>query len=334
MSQVKNFQFKVNEAVADISIKQAVFIFLYEVRKFPVSKRDVKAMIDSGKIHMDGKPVRKASVVTKLGQSILVQLPRSFMKAKDEEVNISWELTESSVVFEDDAIIAVNKPSGLSTQASLDPKRDHLYLAVRRYLEKKSKKEVYVGLHHRLDVDTSGIVVFTKKKSANKGLGNQFEFRKIQKTYLAVCYADRELIKPKWEIKNYLGRKKSDQEKKLLRMQSVSAGGDPAHTYFKVLSELELAKHNFSEPIAGAIKAGQLVAIEARPKTGRTHQIRVHLAEDSLPIVGDRFYYIDRIDPLEERLQLHAWKLLLEHPLTKEELHLEAPFSNDRIAFR
>jgi RluA family pseudouridine synthase len=334
MSQVKNFQFKVNEAVAGISVKQAVFIFLYEVRKFPVSKRDVKSMIDAGKVHMNGRPVRKASVITELGQSILVQLPRIYMKAKDEEVNVAWELTESSIIFEDDAIIAVNKPSGLSTQASLDPKRDHLYLAVRRYLEKSAKKDVYVGLHHRLDVDTSGIVVFTKKKSANKALGNQFEFRKIQKTYLAVCYADREITKKKWEVKNHLGRKKSDQEKKLLRMESVKSGGDPAHTFFRILEQEELMQHNFSELISAAISSSELLAIEAKPKTGRTHQIRVHLAEDSLPIVGDRFYFEERQNPIDERLQLHAWKLRLLHPITKEELHLEAPFTSERIPFK
>lgn len=325
MSQVKIFQFEANTSVSGLGLKHAIHLFLTEVRNIPISKREVKELIDKGKVHLNKSKVYKAGLELKLGDKVLVELPRKFLKAKDEGIEISFDLTESDVVYEDDAIIAVNKPSGLSTQASLDPKRDHLYAAVRRYLEAKSKKEVYVGLHHRLDVDTSGLVVFTKKKSANKGLGNQFEFRKIKKTYVAVSYKIKEDLKSSWRIKNHLARSKQDSEKKMLRMESVKSGGDPAETFFDQVSDSELQQFGqFPEEISKRITEGDLIAVVAKPKTGRTHQIRVHLFEFGLPILGDRFYYLENKKE-DVRLHLHAYQLELNHPITEEPLVLKAP---------
>lgn len=326
MSQAKSFQFEVNTSIAGLSLKHGLHRILTEIRHIPISKRELKELIDKGKVHLNRSKAFKSGIILKEGDKIIVELPRSFLKAKDDDIKIAFEITQDDVLFEDDAIIAINKPSGLSTQASLDPKRDHLYAAVRRYLESNTKREVYVGLHHRLDVDTSGVVVFTKKKSANKGLGNQFEFRKIQKSYLAVCLVGREQVASKWTIKNHLGRSKEEQEKKMLRMQSVKVGGDLAETFFRILEEEELSVFgSLPEIYRENFEAGKWVALEARPKTGRTHQIRVHLSEDQLPILGDRFYYIEDTSS-EHRLHLHAYSIEFKHPITEEPLVIKAPF--------
>ena len=238
MADGKNFHFVTPSELVGKSLKEGVFLFLSELRNIPLSRRDSKALIDAGRVHCNGDKRPRANKALQLGDRVLILLPGHFLQARDDEIDIGFELSAERIVYEDDAIIVVNKISGLNTQASLDPKRDHLFAAVKRYLRGLSSHpdKVYVGLHHRLDVDTSGLVLFTKKKSANKSVTEQFSQRRIEKQYLAICRAPmaREIEK-EFVVENYLGRAPGATESRSLRMQSVRAGGDYAKTSFAQL---------------------------------------------------------------------------------------------------
>ncbi|MEC9283917.1 MAG: RluA family pseudouridine synthase [Bdellovibrionota bacterium] len=331
MSQKKTFQFETPKELDGYSLKESVYLFLKDIRHIPISKREVKKIIDTGGVHLNGDKRPRASRELSIGDRVLIFLPREFLLAKDEEINIQFELSSERVVFEDDAIIVVNKPSGLNTQASLDPKRDHLYAAVKRYLMAKSKHpdKVYAGLHHRLDVDTSGLVLFTKKKSANKNITKQFEGRTIQKEYIAISLNPTEkIVQDRFIVENHLARKKSGIETKQLRMESVQSGGDYAKTEFIKMDWEHPLLSEISDSLKSIFTKLQCLPFHVKPKTGRTHQIRVHLFESELPILGDPFYFIAESSE-SYRLMLHAAKLSFVHPLTEENLSLEAKFLID-----
>ncbi|MAF91507.1 MAG: RluA family pseudouridine synthase [Bdellovibrionota bacterium] len=331
MSQKKTFHFETPKELDGYSLKESVYLFLTDIRHIPISKREVKKIIDSGGVHLNGDKRPRASRALAIGDKVLIFLPREFLLAKDEEINIQFELDSERVVFEDDAIIVVNKPSGLNTQASLDPKRDHLYAAVKRYLMAKSKypEKVYAGLHHRLDVDTSGLVLFTKKKSANKNITKQFENRSIQKEYIAISLnPESKDVPDQFIVENHLARKKSGIESKQLRMESVASGGDYAKTEFKKMDWQEALLSKISDQQKQDFLKLKCLAFHVKPKTGRTHQIRVHLFESKLPILGDPFYFYENSSE-KHRLMLHAAKLSFVHPLTEEKLSLEAEFLID-----
>lgn len=214
------------------------------------------------------------------------------------------------ILYEDDDLVVVNKPPGIPTHATLDKKRPHLVQFVAEHLQTQLKlsaskvnSEVYIGEHHRLDRDTSGVILFSKAKRANANLTDQFKNHKILKTYVALTAPP---LKPEkeWQIKNYLA-----ESSKKNKMTSVRSGGKTAITDFCLLD---------------ANKNGALV--QARPRTGRRHQIRAHLGEYNAPIVGDSIYGSSVPAP---RIMLHALELKLTHPITQLELNIKAPIPQD-----
>ncbi len=206
------------------------------------------------------------------------------------------------ILFEDSWLLIVNKPSGVPTQSTLDPKRPHLYGILQQ-----TKTWPYLGLHHRLDAPTSGIVLFTKKQDANKGVGELFQNHILKKKYL--CLVHKRPSKDEFEIKNCLKAFKVKNGK--MKMRSTHSGGDVAHTFFKVME-------SFGEKAA---------LVEAQPQTGRMHQIRVHLAENQTPILGDSLYF--RADRHFPRLMLHASEISFPHPKTSELMNIKAPLPDD-----
>lgn len=201
-----------------------------------------------------------------------------------------------TVHYEDKFIVIVDKVSGLPTQALANKKQDNLFDIMR-----SSKRWSYVGLHHRLDVATSGLVLLTINPEANKGVTDLFRDRKIQKTYACVGIGD---VTPpsQFQIRNYLKAQKSKTGKTLMR--AVKSGEDLAETDFKTLQQLSSNRY----------------LIQAEPHTGRMHQIRVHLADYGLPIVGDTLYGRKKAP----RLMLHAQRLRFLHPITNQEIIVES----------
>jgi RluA family pseudouridine synthase len=270
-----------------------------------ISRSKIRGLIVVGAVFLNKKRVRIASKELILGATVEIRIDLQKLQADQPARNEKYELSDDHVLYEDSEIIIVNKPSGLPTQPTLDQARDHLFASVKRFMTKRDGRESYLGLHHRLDYETSGIVLFTKKQSANKWVSDLFRDRQIQKTYHALTTLGK--VEPEWEIENHLAREKKGTGK-VQHMVPVTSGGDYAHTLFEHLSSTKKCH-----------------LIEARPQTGRTHQIRVHLKESGIPIIGDILYG----GPKSERVMLHAYQLEFFHPGLEKELKIECPPPED-----
>lgn len=209
------------------------------------------------------------------------------------------------ILFEDDAVLVVNKPAGLPTQGTRDPKRPHVH----GLTEQQTGKKLY--LHHRLDKDTSGVLLFGKDPRANKALTDTFRDHRARKEYVALSKLNTGAVKPvpaMFTVKVHMAPVRG--ERGVERMVVVKSGGWSSETDFRVLWQTP-----------------DQVLVHCAPKTGRTHQLRVHLGHQRLPILGD-FLYGGK-SALVPRLMLHARCLEIPHPLTGETLRLEAPLAKD-----
>lgn len=197
------------------------------------------------------------------------------------------------VLYEDDFLLVVSKPAGLLFHPTWDPDRPNLVKEIRQALG----PDQYLGTHQRLDQVTSGVVLFSRHKSANFSLHRQFAMRKVEKVYHALV---SQLPQPAWEVSNHLGR-------------------DGAYTVEDDDGKLAVTSFRTLE------QCSDCWLIEARPHTGRRHQIRVHLAGCGLPIVGDELYG----GQPAHRTMLHALRLRLDHPISRQPLSFEAPYPAD-----
>lgn len=204
------------------------------------------------------------------------------------------------IIHEDRDILVVDKPPGLLTMGTDTEKSRTAYFILTDYVRKgcaKSKKRIFIV--HRLDRDTSGILLFAKTEEAKFGLQSRWEDTK--KKYLAVVHGQCE--KSSDTISTYL------VENKAYGVYSTSdtTKGKLSHTAYKVLRETK-----------------EFTLLEVDLLTGRKHQIRVHLADVGHPVVGDRKY--GKEHEAHKRLALHAWSISFEHPFTGEQLHFETKF--------
>jgi 23S rRNA pseudouridine1911/1915/1917 synthase len=270
----------------------------------PVSKAKVRKLIMAGAVLVNGTRTRLASMALKAGVTIEVHVDpvKLFedLTARDKK----FELTPDRILFEDDDLLVVNKPPGLPSQPTLDETRDNLLAAVTRFLVKRYGQKPYVGVHQRLDRDTSGVVLFTKSRRVNAAVADAFSQHNVVKVYQAVTVAGPS--KREWSIRNYIGKVSS--KAKRAKYGAVPSGGERAETSFRLIEKY--SRGNW---------------IEAVPKTGRTHQIRVHLAECGLPIVGDDLYGVGG----SGRLMLHAGELKFPHPLSGLEIAVKSPLPAD-----
>ncbi|MEK6580586.1 MAG: RluA family pseudouridine synthase, partial [Bdellovibrionota bacterium] len=276
----------------------------------------IRTLIVAGAVYLNGKRVGIASKELLPGVKVDVWIDREKLLKGPASSDRHFEMTERSILFEDDYLILVNKPPGLPTQPTLDEARDHLFASVKKFIGRRTGGEVYLGLHHRLDRDTSGVVLFTKKPEANAGAAKLFSEHLAQKTYVALSQisTSREIqqFQEAWTVKNYL--KRSGAKSKKAHYQSVRSGGDFAHTDFRILEKFK-----------------EVLYIEAKPKTGRTHQIRVHLSEQGLPILGDLNYGYREDHALVKapRLMLHAVCLTFPHPIFNTSIVVQSPLPED-----
>ncbi len=211
-------------------------------------------------------------------------------------------------LFEDDTIVVVNKPPGLPSQPTRDPNRPNLYTLMTQAFP-------YVALMHRLDRDTTGLMIFSKDKKANTALGDAFKERRVEKTYLALVSTnpERRTVGETWIRKSYLKPVHRLASSKTLE---VTSGGDYAESSFVLVSWDE--KNGRGRGV-----------VEINPKTGRMHQVRVHLAAEGMPILGDSVYGAETKPNPVKRVMLHAWKLALPHPVSKVIVRFEAPVPGD-----
>jgi RluA family pseudouridine synthase len=204
------------------------------------------------------------------------------------------------ILLEDDDLLVVGKPAGIPSDTTRDPARDTLIARVQAVRPDAI-------LCHRLDRDTSGVVVFAKSACARRAIPAAFAARTIVKRYLAIIEAPPPART--WEHRNYLGVLPRPAGQRVDRMGAVARGGKPAHTAFEHL-----------------LTQGDHALVLALPHTGRRHQIRAHLADSAAPIVGDSLY---GAQPTAERMWLHALALTLPHPADGTLLEVRCPLPDD-----
>jgi RluA family pseudouridine synthase len=290
-------------------LDQALADWLPEALGRPISKSKVRKLIMAGAVRLHGRPVRIAAKVVSEGTTIEAHVDVSKLFEDSTSQDTKFELTLDRVLLEDEDLIVIDKPAGLPSHPTADETRDNLIAAVHRFLSRRDGiAEPYLGIHQRLDRDTSGVVLFTKSKRVNAAVGAMFSSHKVVKIYQALTVAARKKLPEEWTIKNYLGKVSS--QSKRAKYGAVETDGDRAETFFRVIGEYARG-----------------VWIEAIPKTGRTHQIRVHLSEYGLPILGDDLYGAP--DDRAPRLMLHAAELRFPHPMTGRQVSVKSPLPED-----
>jgi 23S rRNA pseudouridine1911/1915/1917 synthase len=269
-----------------------------------LSRSQIQKLIRQGKVLLTGQPgpSSRPSTGVQPGDVITLHLPVA------EPDKLAPEFIPLDVLFEDETLVVINKPAGLVVHPAHGHTGGTLVNALlARYPDLAAMSRADAGsadrpgIVHRLDRDTSGLIVVARTPAALHHLRRQFKARTVEKSYLALVFGRPDA--PQGLIDVPLGRDPRHRQKFAPRPD-----GKPAWTHYRL-------KEDF----------GQYSLLEIGLETGRTHQIRVHLAWLGCPVVGDTVYGLKK-NPLGLTRQfLHAWRLKFEHPGTGQPLQLEAP---------
>ncbi|WP_119672322.1 RluA family pseudouridine synthase [Deinococcus sp. RM] len=277
------------------------------------SRSQVSTWIETGHVQVGGVVAGKASLKLRGGEVLTVQVP------PPADATVAPEQVPLDVIFEDEHLIAVNKPAGMVTHPAPGVTTGTLVNALlgRMTLPEQSGFDgpdgYRPGIVHRLDKDTSGVIVVAKTVAAHARLAAAFKDRATRKTYLAIA-AGAWTAQAPVNVDVPIGRHPVQRQ----RMTVGGAHPREAQTLFT-----PLAAHPDGH-------GRTLVLVRAQPRTGRTHQIRVHLAHLGSPIVRDVVY--GRMSEVMPRQALHAQFLTLPHPATGTLLHLHAPAPDDLLS--
>lgn len=264
------------------------------------SRKAVKRALDGGRVFVDERVERRAGRLLAAGEVLVATLPGP--RAPEP-------LPEVPVLFRDDELLAVNKPPGLPSHPTVAGRANAL-AGVRSRLGPAAEPI----LLHRLDADTSGVLLFALTGAANRALAAAFAGRRVTKTYLALVAGEPP---ERFAVVNHLRPGVRG------RTVAVPSGGQAAHTEFLTLG-----------------RGPGFALVEARPRSGRTHQIRVHLAGEGFPLLGDALYggpsrlqLPDGTTLVAPRHLLHACRLAFSHPADDRPLQIEAPTPEDFMPF-
>jgi len=268
-----------------------------------LSRSSVQHLIKTGEITVDGR-LSKPSYRVQVGDEVVVRVPAEApLRVVPEDIPLD-------VVYEDDVMLVVNKPAGLVVHPAPGHPSGTLVNAVLARCPQIAQVggADRAGIVHRLDKDTSGLILVAKDEATRAALQRQFKRRQVTKIYLALVegrVSPREGI-----IEVPIGRHKRNRKK-----MAVVRGGRRARTMYRATEFFD--RHTL---------------LEVRPRTGRTHQVRVHLAWLGYPVVGDGVYGHRRQRLLRGRHFLHAARLRCTHPSTGEEVEFEAPLPPELVA--
>ncbi|MBU3630292.1 RluA family pseudouridine synthase [Polynucleobacter sp. AP-Melu-500A-A1] len=259
------------------------------------SRNRLKAWVEAGAVTVDGR-VTKARYLLHGGESIKV-----FPQEMPEQFAFEPEDIPLDVVYEDDSVIVINKPQGLVVHPAAGNWTGTLLNGLLFHFP-ELKHLPRAGIVHRLDKDTSGLMVVARTSQAQTSLVKQLQERTVGRRYLAWVWGD---APSQGKVLATVGRDQRDR----LKMSAGSPLGKPAATLFR-----RLAKGSFND--------AALALLECRLETGRTHQIRVHLESLGLPILGDPVYRKKTPGAAKilnfSRQALHAYALSLQHPISHE----------------
>ncbi len=285
------------------------------VRKMPsCSRARLQRWIKAGLVQVNQEK-RQPHYHMRKGDRVAVSPPEV------QRWHLAPEPIPLKILYEDEDLLALNKPPGLTVHPGAGQSSGTLVNALLHHCpDLGGIGDVQrPGLVHRLDKDTSGVMVVAKTERAHQALIKQFKNRQVDKRYLALVWG--RFSENQGEIEEEIGRHPTQRHK----MAVTSRRGRPAATSWRRLQEYP----------------GPFSWLELKLHTGRTHQIRVHLSSLGHPVVGDKIYgagdrrllvlppELTELRPLVRRQALHAWKLRLKHPCRDFELDLEAPLPED-----
>ena len=291
------------------------------------SNSKIRRLILSGSVTVNGRPVVRPAFELRGRSSIVVRFDaeKFFYEKKPEDA--AFTMSDEAVLYEDENLIFVNKPADFPLEQTITGNRANLHDAVVDYLWKRQpelRNPPYVGIMHRLDRTTSGVIVFTKTRAVNKEVSELFQSHSLTKQYLAVVEEPQSTRHPElrerrleagkmlqWSILSespsgcaakgqgsqftvemFMGRITGKSQQGKWGKVPESRGGQYSRTDFRVLEKI-------------TVEGRACLLLECSLYTGRTHQIRVHLASRGLPILGDTLYG----GKPAKRLYLHAARL-------------------------
>lgn len=270
----------------------------YLAKKKDLSRVAIQRLIGEEKILVKGKKT-KPSYKVQENDEITIE------EEKPKEIELKAQDIPIEIIYEDDDMIVVNKPKGMvvhPANGNPDGTLVNAIMAICRDSLSGIGGEIRPGIVHRIDKDTSGILMVAKNDKAHIALSEQIKNHEVKKTYIALV---RGIVKEnEATIKMPIGRSTKDRKK-----MAVTQNGKEAITHFKVLQRYP--KHNCT-------------LLEVKIETGRTHQIRVHLSQIGYPIIGDTTYSNGKNEWGIQGQCLHAKNLQFKHPTTGEEMFLEA----------
>lgn len=288
-----------NYIIDKCDVSKRLDVYLSEQLK-DITRSYIKTLIDDTKVLVNGKTV-KSGYKLKNGDSIDIEI------VEKEADNIVAEDIPLNIIYEDEDIIIVNKEKGMVVHpANGNYTGTMVNSLMNSHKDKLSSINGIIrpGIVHRIDKDTSGILVVAKNDNAHKKLSDQFKVHSIKRKYIALV---KGIIKEDYiTIDEPIGRSIRDRKK----MAVTEKNSRNAITHISVLRRFY---------------SSNVTLVEAELETGRTHQIRVHMAEIGHPVVGDMVYSNGKNEFGIEGQMLHAKSLDFNHPITEEPMHLEAP---------
>jgi 23S rRNA pseudouridine1911/1915/1917 synthase len=275
-----------------------------------LSRSAVKSMIEHARVAVNGD-LLKASYKVRPGDAVVAHVPSL------QTAPLAAEAIPLSIVYEDEALLVVDKPAGMVVHPAPGHTSGTLLNAVLAHCpELMDSDDSRPGIVHRLDRDTSGLILVAKEDKTQRLLQHQFKERQVRKAYLALLHGH---LEPAWgRIEAPIGRDPHHRQR-----MTVLRGGREAITEYHVLER-------YAHQVGPA--AGEYTLVEVEPRTGRTHQIRVHLASIGHPVVGDEVYGRRKTKLHVPRHFLHALRLGFKHPVTRERMELEAPLPDELVA--
>lgn len=262
-----------------------------------LSRTMIKKLIESNNILVNDKS-EKVSYKVQANDNISIDVPEA------KETKLKAQEIPLDIIYADSDIIVVNKPKGMvvhPANGNPDGTLVNAILSICKNSLSGIGGELRPGIVHRLDKDTSGLIIVAKNDKAHINMSEQIKERNVKKTYIALVRGN--VPEEEATINMPIGRSTKDRKK-----MAVTKNGKQAITHFKVLK-----------------RYSKYTLLEIKIETGRTHQIRVHMAEIGYPVVGDAVYSNGKNEFGIEGQMLHAYKLEFMHPITNKHMELTAP---------
>lgn len=287
-----------------------------------VPKSHIQRIIRSGEVRINKK---RCKGTDRVAVDDIIRIPPIRVATKhDHFKGIAVPAQEFEIVYEDDVLLVINKPAGIAVHGG-----SGVSFGVIEQLRRSRPEARYLELIHRLDKDTSGLLMIAKKRSALVKLHESIRLNHPHKIYQALAIGNwpENVHQVKLPLIKYTGA----QGEKMVRIASSEQSGQSALTLFKI-------RQRYSGPMLHAVGIKAVTLMDITLKTGRTHQIRVHMQSQLCPIAGDeRYGNYQENKRLQKaglkRMFLHAAQLSIAHPVSGEVLHLSAPLPADLHQF-